>query len=117
MIRFSPKVSRDTAEDAAYLPLLQVTLEELWRKGSLTLGAYGNLSDAIEQRADKVIGFEDYDEVTPRHPRLNADQSMMLELFLDLVDPSLDDNAKRDVRRRRTRDALTAGSAQRGPLN
>ena len=32
------RLAADAAEDAAYLPLLQVTLEEIWRKGMLTLG-------------------------------------------------------------------------------
>ena len=32
------RLAHDAAEDAAYLPLLQVTLEEIWRKGTLTLG-------------------------------------------------------------------------------
>jgi hypothetical protein len=33
------RLAKDAAEDAAYLPLLQVTLEEIWRKGTLTLSA------------------------------------------------------------------------------
>src|SRR5262249_54072037 len=48
------RLAQETAGEAAYLPLLQVTLEELWRKGRMVLGAYGTLTDAIRQRASEV---------------------------------------------------------------
>ncbi|WP_124681998.1 nSTAND1 domain-containing NTPase [Candidatus Viridilinea mediisalina] len=46
------RLAHDASRDAAYLPLLQVTLEELWRGGDLRLGAYHGLADAIQRRAD-----------------------------------------------------------------
>ncbi len=48
------RLTTDAAGDAAYLPLLQVTLEDLWQRGSLTLSAYGTLTDAIRERAEVV---------------------------------------------------------------
>lgn len=69
------RLAQDTAEDAAYLPLLQVTLEEIWRKGTLTLGAYTNLADAIKQRADKVLAYQDYDFAQPDQPRSPEEQA------------------------------------------
>jgi hypothetical protein len=36
------ELARQTAPQAAYLPLLQLTLTELWRRGRLTLAASGN---------------------------------------------------------------------------
>ncbi|MEP7200860.1 MAG: hypothetical protein ABI874_13640, partial [Chloroflexota bacterium] len=101
-------LARDAASEASYLPLLQVTLEEIWRKGSLTLGAYGNLTDAIKQRADKVLIFSDYESDDPHQARPPADQQTILDIFLDLVDPAPNDDARRDVRRRRAEDELTA---------
>jgi len=110
------RLAQDAAEDAAYLPLLQVTLEEIWRKGTLTLGAYTNLSDAIEQRADKVLVYEDYDAPQPHQARSADQQSAILDLCLNLVDVSLDDQARRDVRRRRSKDELSHGAPERARL-
>ena len=110
------RLATDAAEDAAYLPLLQVTLEEIWRKGALTLGTYTNLADAIKQRADKVLEFQDYDAAQPDRPRSPEEQAAILNLCLDLVDVSLDDEARRDVRRRRSKDELISGAPERSRL-
>lgn len=107
------RLAQDASKDAAYLPLLQVTLQEIWRKGSLTLGAYANLAAAIEERADQVLRFRDYDAATPTQPRSTDEQAAMLDLLLDLVDVSLDDNAGRDVRRPRSKIDLAQGSPER----
>src|SRR5512138_2411532 len=110
------RLAGDAAEDAAYLPLLQVTLEEIWRKGMLTLGSYTNLADAIKQRADKVLEYQNYDAAQPSQPRLREEQAAILNLCLDLVDVSLDDEARRDVRRRRSKDELISGAPERARL-
>ena len=110
------RLAQDAAEDAAYLPLLQVTLEEIWRKGTLTVGSYTNLADAIKQRADKVLAYQDYDAAQPNQPRTPEEQAAILNLCLDLVDVSLDDEARRDVRRRRSKDELVSGAPERARL-
>ena len=110
------RLAQDAAEDAAYLPLLQVTLEEIWRKGTLTVGSYTNLADAIKQRADKVLAYQDYDAAQPNQPRPPEEQAAILNLCLDLVDVSLDDEARRDVRRRRSKDELVSGAPERARL-
>ena len=110
------RLAHDSAEDAAYLPLLQVTLEEIWRKGTLTVGSYTNLADAIKQRAGKVLEYQDYDAAQPSQPRTPEEQAAILNLCLDLVDVSLDDEARRDVRRRRSKDELTSGAPERARL-
>ncbi len=110
------RLALDAAEDAAYLPLLQVTLEEIWRKGTLTVGSYTNLSDAIEQRADKVLAYRDYDAAQPDQRRPLDEQAAILGLCLNLVDVSLDDEARRDVRRRRSKDELAGGAPDRARL-
>jgi energy-coupling factor transporter ATP-binding protein EcfA2 len=91
------KLAADAAEDATYLPLLQVTLEDIWGRGWLKLQAYGSLTDAIRQRAEQVYAMAS--DGTPRTP---DEQQALLQTFLDLVEVSLDDDARRDVRRRRT---------------
>ncbi len=110
------RLAQDAAEDAAYLPLLQVTLEEIWRKGALTVGSYTNLADAIKQRADKVLAYQDYDAAQPDQPRSPEEQAAILNLCLDLVEVSLDDEARRDVRRRRLKSELISGTPERARL-
>jgi WD40 repeat protein len=110
------RLAHDSAEDAAYLPLLQVTLEEIWRKGTLTIGSYINLADAIKQRADKVLAYQDYDAAQPNQPRPPEEQAAILNLCLALVDVSLDDEARRDVRRRRSKAELISGAPERTRL-
>ena len=46
------KDERDNRD--AYLPLLQVTLEDLWSRGSLTRGDYTSLTTGIQTRAHEV---------------------------------------------------------------
>lgn len=118
--RFEPalvdKLARDAAEDDAYLPLLQVTLQELWRKGYLKHGAYTNLTDALKQRADQIIEYTDFDVGTPGAPRAAAEQAEILNILLDLVDVSLDDDPRRDVRRRRHLQELAPDGSNRKEL-
>ena len=92
------KLAVDTLESVTYLPLLQVTLEALWNKGELKLSAYGTLTDAIKERADTVWTYQDFDSALPSQNRSNEDQDEIVELLLDLVNVSMDDDTKRDVR-------------------
>jgi len=107
------KLAEDAAQDAAYLPLLQVTLQEIWRKGLLKRDAYTNLTDAIKQRADQVLEYHDFDDAFPDEKRDPAEQAALLNLLLDLVDVSADDDIHRDVRKQRAKTELTRGDAQR----
>jgi formylglycine-generating enzyme required for sulfatase activity len=117
--RFEPalleKLARDAAGDAAYLPLLQVTLEDLWARGSLMLSAYGTLTDAIRQRAEVVYTYTDHANLRSML-RTAPDQATILQIFLDLIEVSLDDEARRDVRRRRPYAELTQGRDERARL-
>jgi formylglycine-generating enzyme required for sulfatase activity len=118
--RFQPelveRLAHDSAEDAAYLPLLQVTLEGIWRKGTLALESYTNLADAIQQRADKVLAYQDYDAAQPDQTRTPEEQAAIMNLCVDLVDVSLDDEVRRDVRRRRSKDELIRSAPERAQL-
>lgn len=106
------KLAYDAAADAAYLPLLQVTLEDLWKRGSLKSSAYGTLTDAIRRRAEDVYCYSDYDNQRTTE-RLYDNQQTILAIFLDLVEVSLDDDPRRDVRRRRTADDLHRSDPKR----
>jgi conflict system STAND superfamily ATPase/GAF domain-containing protein len=92
------KLAMDTAESVTFLPLLQITLEEVWNKGQLRLGAYNHLTDAIKDRADTVLTYRDFDKALPNSRRTEAEREEVLEVLLDLVNPSLDNNQNHDVR-------------------
>jgi hypothetical protein len=118
--RFEPalleRLAEAAAQDPTYLPLLQVTLQELWKGGCLALERYGDLTDAIRQRAEAVYGFEDYDSADPKQARSQDDQDEILKIFTDLVEVSLGDGPRRDVRRRRLKTELIGDSIQRNKL-
>lgn len=113
--RFEPalleRLASDAAPDATYLPLLQVTLEDLWQRGALKLAAYKSLSDAIRERAEQC-----YAQDANEQPRPPAAQQMILQIFIALVDVSLDDDARRDVRHRQTLAELAGGEPARQRL-
>lgn len=104
-------LAKDAAQDATYLPLLQVTLERLWKGGSLKRAAYSTLTDAIRQRAEEVFDYQ-----LDSKPRTPAAQNAIIRIFLDLVEVSLDNDARRDVRRRRTLAELTQGQHEQKQL-
>jgi WD40 repeat protein len=107
------RLAEDAAHDAALLPLLQVTLEDLWRRGRLILASYGDLTDALQARADAVMDYTDYDGGR-QIARSEAERAAILAIFLDLVAVSLDDNATRDVRRRQHLSNLLGDRAEAG---
>jgi len=92
------RLASDTAENITYLPLLQVTLEDIWNKGQLKLGSYNSLTDAIKERADTVLAYHDFDKASPNSKRSEVERDEILNLLLDLINPSLDDDTKHDVR-------------------
>ena len=109
------KLVVDAAPDASYLPLLQVTLEDLWDGGSLTLARYVDLAEAIRRRAEKILGHA-IDSSGRSVPRTEQEQVAVMDLFLDLVDVSLDDDSWRDVRKGRPESFLTEGKPGRREL-
>ncbi|MFL5806091.1 MAG: HEAT repeat domain-containing protein, partial [Roseiflexaceae bacterium] len=117
--RFDPdlltKLAKEATQDATYLPLLQVTLEDLWERGSLRNSAFGTLADAIRDRADAVCDFVDYDG-GKRKQRAKAEQNEIIEIFLELVKVSPNDDPRRDVRQRRSLRALTQDKPLRAHL-
>jgi WD40 repeat protein len=118
--RFTPELLdclvQEASEDAALLPLLQVTLAELWKTGRLVLSNYHNLTNAIRQHADTVYDFRDYDKADPKIKRSTDEQQALMSILLDLINVSVDGDDRRDARQRRTRQELEQGSTQRPRL-
>jgi hypothetical protein len=110
------RLAKEASEQAAYLPLLQVALQELWNGGQLQLGRYHGLPGAIRERAEKVHAFIDYDAAQPQQERPKEDQGEMLAILTDLVQISLNDDPRRDVGRRRHKTDLAKGSSRRPQL-
>ncbi|HEU4326757.1 MAG TPA: CHAT domain-containing protein [Roseiflexaceae bacterium] len=108
------RLAQDAAQDASYLPLLQVTLEDLWRGGHLRLAAYKGLADAIQRRAELVFNYRDHDTLR-QEPRSNREQQILGDMLLDLVRVSPGDE-QHETRWRRTRAELTQGDPQRERL-
>ena len=63
-----------------------------------------------------MLAYQDYDAAQPHQPRSAEEKSAILDLCLNLVDVSLDDEARRDVRRRRSKDELSQGVPEREDL-
>jgi len=77
------RLAQDVTVDAAYLPLLQVTLTHLWSGGWLKLSAYGTLTDALQKQAEEV-----YKTRPDGTRRPIAEQDAILALLLELVEVS-----------------------------
>lgn len=111
--RFEPKLveklAKDAIESVTYLPLLQVSLEDIWKKGQLKLSSYNSLTDAIKERADTVLKYRDFDKASPKEARTEAERKELLEVLLNLVNTSLDDDIRRDVRISRHLNEFTIG--------
>ena len=115
--RFEPalltRLATDAAADPTYLPLLQATLDELWRGGSLRDGAYrGDIGAAISRRADEVLAYRDGDRSQPRPA---DEQAAVMTLLLDLVQVSPDQEFS-DTRQQRSYAALVGDSRTRARL-
>jgi GAF domain-containing protein len=106
-LKLVEKLAEDTAESVSYLPLLQVTLEELWNKGQLKLGAYNSLADAIKERADTVLAYRDFDRAYPIIVRTAIEREEILSILLALVSPTQKDDVNHDVRISRKSDEFS----------
>lgn len=116
--RFEPalvkRLAQDAATNVAYLPLLQVTLEDMWRGGALRLSAYYGLANAIQRRADAVYSLRDYDGLH-QEPRPPDEQAALLALLLDLVRVAPGTDVS-EVRWERSRTEVTCGDPLRERL-
>jgi WD40 repeat protein len=118
--RFEPPlVSRlveDAAGDAASLPLLQVTLEDLFERGQLRLSQYDSLSDAIRKRADQVITYVDHDRGRLQ-TRTAEERDAIMQVLLDLIDVAQsNDDMRYFVSQRRTLATMVEKAPERERL-
>ncbi|MBV9544750.1 MAG: hypothetical protein JOY61_10260, partial [Chloroflexi bacterium] len=107
------RLVEDVGEDPSLLPLLQVTLRGLWDEPPhrLVLERYRSLTDALEQQADQV-----WQRDAQGRERPPAERDQLMSILLDLVEVSLDDDPRRDVRRTLPKYELLQGPPERGPL-
>jgi hypothetical protein len=82
----------------------------------LKLSEYGDLTAAIRERAEKVFAYVDYNSSQPIDDRTAEDRGTIMGIFLDLVNVSLDEDRRHDVRQRRTITDLVNGSRNREQL-
>jgi WD40 repeat protein len=110
------QLAREAAANETYLPLLQVTMEALWSGGELVSARFTSLAVAIQQRADDVLRFVDYDE-NKQQIRSDKEQKEILAILTDLVDVfPREEGRDLNVRRRSERRNLEAGKPWRVAL-
>lgn len=107
------KLAKDAAQDAAYLPLLQATLDSIWRREQrLTLDRYTTLTDAFQVHANMT-----YLRRGPNGPeRSETERETIMAMLLALVRVSLDDDPGHDTRRSVEKSRLIGGDADRKRL-
>ena len=107
------RLVEDVGDDPGLLPLLQVTLRAMWDEPPhrLTLDRYRSLTDALQQQADRL--FEEDRQGRQRSP---AERDQLIGIFLDLVDVSLDDDPRRDVRQTLPKNEVLKGRPERRKL-
>jgi outer membrane protein assembly factor BamB len=111
------KLAEETSGNEAYLPLLQLTLRQLWRNGLLQLSAYEffSLPRVVNKWADTVLEFRDFDGQQSTR-RTEGERQEILKLLVDLVDVSPTSDTREDVRRTRPRLELEQNSTRRRNL-
>jgi len=112
------KLAEEAAGNVAYLPLLQLTLRQLWSNGLLRLSAYEvfSLPIVVNNWADKVLKYRDYDRQNSSERRTKDEHQEMLKLLIDLVDVSPTSDNRSDVRHARPRLELEQNNARRKSL-
>lgn len=107
------RLIEDVGTDSSLLPLLQVTLTSLWSDPprKLILERYRDLTAALESTADRV-----YERDRLGHARPGSECEAIMGIFLELVEVSLDDDPRRDVRRSALRSDLLHDHPERAPL-
>jgi formylglycine-generating enzyme required for sulfatase activity len=118
--RFEPllldTLAGDAGEDAAYLPLLQITLYRLWQNGRLAADRYHQLTDAISEHAELVYAWADYASSAPVKARTADERAALIDILLSLVRVSPDDDPRHDVRFRREKAEVENGSPVRAQI-
>lgn len=93
-----------TAQQSSFLPLLQMTLVEIWSNGKLWLESKQFLHDALIKYADSILPTPSNHADFAERQRIREQRSLLLNLMTELVD--INEVSKRDTRRHRRRDEL-----------
>ncbi len=115
--RFHPELlnqlAKDASGDSVRLPLLQATLDEIWKQGNLLLRHDYNFSGAIHRRAESIYTYTDHASANPHQKRSTVNCDEIMRILLDLINVAPVSATPRDIRQRRTRAELELGSPER----
>jgi nucleoside phosphorylase len=113
------RMAKDAKAEVSHLPLLQVTLDRIWReRGNLSLGGsgYHSLGDAIDQHAEGVFAWRWKNGRKTDEPRDKDVKPLLLELLLAMVTVDQNRSSRRYARVPRRLEALTQGNKLRTEL-
>ncbi len=107
------RLVEDVGTESTLLPLLQVTLTDLWDEPPhrMVLERYRTLTDALERVAERAYAYDKSGKARPKEQ-----QEQLIRVLLDLAEVSLDDDPQRDVRRTVSKRALRAADPERGTI-
>ncbi len=88
------RLAADASAEAAYLPLLQVTLQDLSERGLLELSQYGGLAEAISRARRACLSLQRFRGRPALPGTSRCRPGALLGIFLDLVSVSLDDDPR-----------------------
>jgi WD40 repeat protein len=104
------RLTADVGDDPTLLPLLQVTLSQLWEGGSLESYHYKTLTDGLESFANKIYENSDSNQTEAER---EYDKEELIAILLDLVKVVDLDDRGRDGRISRRRSYVEKDSPQR----
>jgi hypothetical protein len=107
------RLVEDVGNNPTLLPLVQVTLRTLWDEPPhrMVLDRYRTLTAALEQQANQLI-----DQDRQGRERAASERERLMGILLDLVEVSLDDDPRRDVRRALPKQEVVHGHPERSNL-
>jgi hypothetical protein len=87
------EILQDVANEKGILPLLEFALTKLWerrdeKKHELTVDGYkviGGIIGALNNHADKVYNFRDYEKDKPEEKRSELEKALIKRIFLNLL--------------------------------
>jgi formylglycine-generating enzyme required for sulfatase activity/energy-coupling factor transporter ATP-binding protein EcfA2 len=87
------QILKDIKDEPGFLPLLEFALTQLWSKRDeakhqLTLDSYeaiGGIVGALNNHADQVYQFKDFESATPKEERSPLEQGLIKRIFLELL--------------------------------
>ena len=115
------EILQDVANEKAILPLLEFALTKLWerqdeKKHELTVDDYeaiGGIIGALNNHADKVYNFRDYEKDEPEEKRSELEKALIKRIFLSLLQMG---DGEKDTKQRQLKNVILslAGDSSEG---